>query len=59
MMLPHTNDYDIRAQRYRPSDVASLNAEIRRLKDTGLTVRDISIALRLDLAQVLDALTHQ
>ena len=52
------NAYDWRtlADKHRPTDPAVLSAEIRRLAATGLTARDISTALRIDMAQVLEAL---
>jgi len=49
--------YAAAADRHRPTDHASLVAEIRRLgSDSGLKARDIAAALRLDLAYVLHAL---
>ena len=48
--------HDDRAQAYRPTDPAALAAEIRRLAASGLTGRDISVALRVGLGQVLEAL---
>ncbi len=48
--------HDERAQVHRPTNPAALAAEIRRLAATGLTARDISIALRVGLGQVLEAL---
>jgi hypothetical protein len=39
--------YDLAANRYRPSDRAAIEAEIRRMHADGLTARDISTALRL------------
>ena len=50
-------DYDRLARLHMPSDPAALRAECRRLLKTGLTPRDVSIVLRLDLGQVLEALT--
>ena len=49
-------DYDKLARIHRPSDPAVLPLEIRRLRQNGLTARDIAAALRLDLGQVLEAL---
>ncbi len=43
-----------RRDRYRPTDPAALAAEVRRLHRTGLTARDISTALRLQLDQVVN-----
>ena len=51
-----TIDYNIRAQLHRPADPAVLAAEIRRLRAQGLRPRDLSVALRLPLGAVLDAL---
>ena len=52
------NAYDWRAlaDLHRPTDTAVLYAEIRRQAASGLKARDISTALRIDLAQVLEAL---
>jgi len=36
------------AQLHRPTDPAALAAEIRRLHSSGLTARDIAVALRLE-----------
>jgi hypothetical protein len=44
------------ANMHRPTDPAVIAAEIRRLRQTGLTPRDMSNTLRLDLAVVLEAL---
>ena len=55
-MMPTAHDYDRRANAHRPTTIGAMANEIRRLKNTGLTVRDISVALRLDLGQVLTAL---
>jgi hypothetical protein len=41
---------------HRPTDPALIASEIRRLHGTGLTARDVSVALRLDLGVVLEAL---
>jgi len=50
-------DYIGLAQIHRPTDPLALAAEIRRLrKHEHLTPRDISVALRLDIAAVLNAL---
>ena len=51
-------DYDRLARLHMPSDPAALRAECRRLLTTGLTPRDVSIVLRLDLGQVLEALAQ-
>ncbi len=45
-------NYIAMAQLHRPSDLASLAAEVRRLADTGLTDVDVATALRLPLEQV-------
>jgi hypothetical protein len=41
---------------HKPADQGAIEAEIRRLHGTRLTARDISSALRLDIAVVLQAL---
>ncbi len=46
--------YELLAQQHRPLDDAALAAECRRLHATGLTPRDVAIAMRVDLAIVLD-----
>jgi len=58
MMPPTALNYIRRANIHRPVSLDAMASEIRRLKNTGLTVRDISIALRVDLAQVLQAITE-
>jgi hypothetical protein len=50
------SSHDARAQEHRPTEPAALAAEIRRLRRTGLTPRDIAVALRIGLGQVLEAL---
>ena len=52
-------DWRQMADKHRPTDPQVLAAEIRRLYGTNLKARDIAIALRLDLAVVLDALKDQ
>ncbi len=54
--IPGPLRYDELASLNRPRDTATLAAEVRRLLATGLSVRDIATALRLDLATVLDML---
>jgi DNA-binding NarL/FixJ family response regulator len=49
-------DYNTMANQHRPTDPASLAAEIRRLHADGLTSRDIAEALRLSHAQVITIL---
>ena len=53
----HTNpeplDWQERADRYRPQAAADMAAEVRRLASSGLKARDISTALQLDLAVVV------
>jgi hypothetical protein len=48
--------WQLMANLHRPSDPTALSGEIRRLHQTGLTPRDISVALRLDMGAVLQAL---
>ena len=52
------NAYDWRAlaDLHRPTDQATLYAEIRRQAASGLKARDISTALRIDMGVVLEAL---
>ena len=49
-------DYTRPQPLHRPTDPSAMGAEIRRLRATGLTPRDLSMALHLDLAAVLEAL---
>jgi len=49
-------EWSERAELYRPTDEAAIAAEIRQLHQTGLTPRDISSAMRLNLGMVLRAL---
>jgi len=49
-------DHDRRAQMHRPTDPSVVAGEIRRLRQTGLTARDVAALLRLDLGVVLAAL---
>lgn len=51
-------NYALLAQMHRPTDPAALAAEVRRLASTGLSVQDISTALRIDLAQVHEMLVQ-
>ena len=51
------HEYARRANQYRPTDSDALANEIRRLHATGLTRRDISSALKIDLVVVLHALS--
>jgi hypothetical protein len=41
---------------HRPTDSQAITAEIRRLRLTGLTPRDIATALRIGVAAVVQAL---
>lgn len=50
--------YDARANQHRPTDPRAIDAEMRRLKAAGLTARDISTALRIDLAHVSNVVEH-
>jgi hypothetical protein len=50
------NAHDSAAILNRPASTEQLAAEIRRLRGTGLTARDISEALRLPLPEILEAL---
>jgi len=49
-------DYTALAQLHRPSDPPALRAECRRFLATGLKPRDVAVALRIDLALVLEPL---
>ncbi len=51
-----TGDWGLLAEMHKPTDPAAIAAEIRRLRATGLTPRDIANTLRLGLGAVLDAL---
>jgi hypothetical protein len=44
------------ANMYRPTDGEALQAECRRLRDSGLTAHDIASVMRLGLGAVLQAL---
>lgn len=44
------------AQLHKPSDPKQLAAEIRRLRSSGLTPRDISVAVRVALDVVVNVL---
>lgn len=44
------------AEMHRPTDSAAIAAEIRRLRQTGLTVHDVAAALHLGVAAVQQAL---
>jgi hypothetical protein len=46
-------NYAALAQLHRPTSPKAISAEIRRLHADGLKPRDISVALRIDLSQVL------
>jgi hypothetical protein len=48
--------YDIKANKFRPTDPAALAAEIRRLHANDLTARDIAEALRLAPDHVINCL---
>jgi hypothetical protein len=50
-------DWRTLADQHRPSGADEIGAEIRRLRSTGLTARDISVLLRIALPAVLEALT--
>jgi hypothetical protein len=56
-MMPTANDYDRRANAHHPQSADAMAIEIRRLHSTKLKPRDIASALRLDLGQVLEAIT--
>lgn len=48
--------HDLRANLHRPTDPALIAAEIQRLAAYGLTARDISVALRLPMGAILQAI---
>lgn len=50
--------WQLLADMHRPADPQAIGAEIRRLHQSGLTVRDVAVALRLDLGQVLTAISE-
>ena len=49
-------EYTMLSQQHRPTDPQAMAAEIKRLRSTGLSARDISVALRLLLTDVIDVL---
>ena len=51
-------DYARLAALYRPTDDRKLAGEVLRLSATGLTVADISQALRLPLAWVIETVSR-
>jgi len=51
--------YDQRAAQYRPAGTAQLRAEIERLIASGLSRRDVAVALRLPLDDVVNAVGGQ
>ena len=51
--------YEQRANQHRPTDPATIAAEIRRLAASGLSARVIAGALRIGLAEVLRHLARQ
>ncbi len=53
---PSAAEYRRRAEQHRPEDLESIAAEIQHLRASGLQPRDISMALGIDLGQVLEAL---
>jgi hypothetical protein len=57
-MMPTAEQYDARANAHRPTSIYAMAVEIRRLHSTGLQPRDLAAALRLDLTQVLQAITE-
>ena len=57
--MTDSSDYTKRANFHRPTDPTELEAEMRRLRAEGLKPRDISVALRLDLGAVLNALRER
>ena len=48
-----SNTYTARAEHHRPTDLAELNREVKRLSADGLRPRDIAQALRMNDADVL------
>lgn len=53
---PDAAEYRRRAEQHRPDDLEAIAEEIRHLRASGLQPRDISMALGIDLGQVLEAL---
>ena len=51
-----TLEYAALAQLHRPTSPEAIAVEIRRLHAEGLKPRDIAVALRLGLTQVLEAI---
>lgn len=52
------NDSSQRANKHRPTDPADMDAAIRQLRGQGLTRRDISEALRVDVAIVVETIAR-
>ena len=48
--------YTMLSQQHRPTDPQAIAAEIKRLRSTGLSARDVSVALRLPLDQAVNVL---
>lgn len=46
-------------QQHRPTDPAQIDAEICRLSDSGLMVRDVASALKVNPSVVVQALTRR
>jgi hypothetical protein len=49
-------NYAVLAQLHKPTDPRAIAVEIRRMHAGGLKPRDVAVALRLDLSQVLEAI---
>lgn len=49
-------DYRNRAQLHRPSSPFLLGREMRRLAESGLTPRDIAVAMQVEISVVIEAL---
>jgi len=54
--IPGELDWRRLSEQHRPTEPSQLASEIRRLRATGLTARDIATSLRLDLAYVLEVI---
>ena len=56
VLVSTVTEHDRLANQHRPTELAQLGREVRRLRADGLTDRDIADALRLDLATVRQCL---
>lgn len=55
-VIPGGLDWRLLADMHRPTDPVAMASEIRRLATSAFNARDIAVALKLDVAYVLEAL---